>query len=171
MKSGRSAAPGRKPKPKPRPKAAAAKSEGPSAAIGPKLRELYSAKAVDHMLHPRNRGRIARPAGYGRVESGSNESVEFFIDLRGGSVTACLFETDGCAATLACASAATELAKGRTADDVLTGLTAAAIIEVLGGLPPGNTHCASLVARALRTAVLDARTPGSEPWKKLYRRF
>lgn len=171
MKPSRSAAPGRKPKPKPRSKAAAAKIEIPTAAVETRLRELYPAKAVDHMLHPRNRGRIARPAGYAKVESGPGESVEFFIDLRGGTVTACLFETDGCAATLACASAATELALGRTADEILGDLSPAAIIEALGGLPPGNTHCAGFVARALRTAVLDARTPGAEPWKKLYRRF
>jgi nitrogen fixation NifU-like protein len=161
-----------KAKARPGPQAArAAAPQGPARAIEGALREHYSAKAVDHMLRPRNAGRIARPAGYGRVESGHNESVEIFIDLEGGTVTACTFETDGCAATLACASAATELARGRTADEVLNAVTSAAIVEALGGLPPGNVHCAGLVAQALRTALLDARTPGPEPWKKLYRRF
>ncbi len=171
MTGKRGPAPGRKPKTKPRPKAGAVQPEGPSAAVVRQLRGLYSAKAVDHILRPRNMGRIARPAGYGRVESGHNESIEIFLDLQGATVTACTFETDGCAATLACASAATELVLGRTADDVLGEVTSAAILEALGGLPPGNVHCAGLVAHAVRTAVLDARTPGDEPWKKLYRRF
>jgi len=77
---------------------------------------------------------------------------------------------DGCAATLACASAASELAERRDLNDVLAAVTAERILQTLGGLPEGNVHCAHRVAEAFRQAVADGFELKAAPWKKLYRK-
>jgi NifU-like protein involved in Fe-S cluster formation len=118
-----------------------------------KLREHYSEKAVDHMLRPRNMGPLRRPDGQARTESGHGEAVEFFLQLDEERISACAFWTDGCAATLACASAATELARDKPLDKVQAVVTAERILTELDGLPEGNVHCAHFVAAAFREAA------------------
>ena len=135
-----------------------------------KLRELYSAGAVEHMLNPRNMRPVPQADGHAKADSGHGETVEFFLLLEGDTIADCSFQTDGCAATLACASAATELAAGLTLDEAPFAVTAERILQALDGLPAGNVHCSALVAQAFRSAVADARDTAAEPWKKLYRR-
>jgi NifU-like protein involved in Fe-S cluster formation len=135
-----------------------------------KLREHYSERTVDHMLRPRNMGPLRHPDGQARTESGHGEAVEFFLQLDGERISDCAFWTDGCAATLACASAATELARDKPLDKVLAVVTAERILTELDGLPEGNVHCAHLVASAFREAAADARSQRADPWKKLYRK-
>ena len=135
-----------------------------------KLRELYSARAVEHMLNPRNMRSVPQADGQAKADSGHGETVEFFLLLEGDTITDCAFQTDGCAATLACASAATELAAGLTLDEAPFAVTAKRILQALDGLPAGNVHCGALVAQAFRSAVADARDTAAEPWKKLYRK-
>jgi len=135
-----------------------------------KLRELYSARAVDHMLKPRNMRPVPQADGHAKADSGRGETVEFFLLLEGDAIADCAFQTDGCAATLAFASAATELAVGLTLDAAPFVVTAERILQALDGLPAGNVHCGALVAQAFRSAVTDARDTAAEPWKKLYRK-
>jgi NifU-like protein involved in Fe-S cluster formation len=135
-----------------------------------KLLEIYSERAVDHMLNPRNMRPVPQADGQAKADSGHGETVEFFLRLEGGLIIDCAFQTDGCAATLACASAATELAVGLTLDEAPLAVTAERVLQALGGLPPGNVHCGALVAQAFRSSVADARDTAAEPWKKLYRR-
>lgn len=145
--------------------------EDPNVLVLPKLREHYSDKAIEHMLHPRNMRRLEQPTGYARVDTGHDEQLEIFLELDQETVTACAFQTNGCAATLACASAVTELAVGKTIREILSEVTTEAILRALEGLPPGNIHCAGLAADAVRTALADAMSQSHQPWKKLYRRI
>ena len=135
-----------------------------------KLRENYSERAVDHMLRPKNMRRVTKPDGYARVAMDNGEMVEFFLTVSRGAVTECAFQTDGCAATLACASAVSELAERQDLNEVLTAVTAERILQTLGGLPEGNVHCAHRVAEAFRQAVADGFELKAAPWKKLYRK-
>lgn len=135
-----------------------------------KLLEHYSVRAVDHMLRPRNMGPVRQSDGHARTESGHGEAVEFFLQLDGDRISDCAFWTDGCAATMACASAATELARDAPLDRAPAAVTAELILAALDGLPEGNVHCAHLVATAFREAAADARSQRADPWKKLYRK-
>lgn len=135
-----------------------------------KLRNLYSARAVEHMLNPRNMRPVSQADGHAKAVSGDGETVEFFLLLDGDIITDCAFQTDGCAATLACASAATELAAGLSLGEAPLSVTAERILKALDGLPAGNVHCSALVAQAFRSAAADARQIAAEPWKKLYRK-
>lgn len=135
-----------------------------------KLRENYSERAVDHMLNPRNKRRVPRPDGYAKATTDGGETVEFFIHVRGNVLTEIAFETDGCAATLACASAAAELAANKTLTQAPAAVSARAIIRALDGLPRGNIHCAPFVAEVFHRAVADAWNHRDAPWKSLYRK-
>jgi NifU-like protein involved in Fe-S cluster formation len=135
-----------------------------------RLRENYSERAVDHMLHPRGMNRLNRPDGYVRTETENGETIEFFIRLDGETLAECTFQTTACAATLAYASAAAELAQDQHLRDVLAVVTSERILRELDGLPEGNVPCSGHVVAAFREAVADAMRHSAEPWKKLYRK-
>jgi len=140
------------------------------------VRAAYSETAAEHILRPRNlcgrggpEGGVARPDGVGVAGSGCGETVKVWLELARGRVSRAGFWTDGCAATVACGSMATELALGKPVAEALA-VDALAIADALDGLPAGNLHCAELAARALGAALRDCLATAREPWKKLYRK-
>src|SRR5207249_5084573 len=71
------------------------------------------------------------------------------------------FQSFGCETAIAVASLATELIKGKTADEALAMKTEDLAGE-LGPLPPMKIHCAQLVEGALRSA-LDPHSAETKP--------
>jgi NifU-like protein involved in Fe-S cluster formation len=67
------------------------------------------------------------------------------------------FQAFGCQTAIAVASMATELLRGKTADEA-RHLTAQDLAGDLGALPPMKIHCGQLVEGALRNA-LDQSSP------------
>lgn len=67
------------------------------------------------------------------------------------------FQTFGCQTAIAVASMATDLIRGKTAEEALA-LSGEDLSAPLGPLPPMKIHCAQLVEGALR----DALAPGEE---------
>ena len=134
-----------------------------------RLQEVYSATTVEHVLHPRNTEPIPNPDGFGEIQSGHHESLKIWLRVRNDIILASAFWTNGCAATIACGSMTTEIAKDKTVSEALT-ITAGDIAEALVDLPKGNFHCAELAAGALRLALKDCLAMQQQPWKKLYRK-
>src|SRR5689334_17278757 len=62
------------------------------------------------------------------------------------------FQSFGCETAIAVASLATELIRGKTADEALS-LKTEELAGELGPLPPMKIHCAQLVEGALRSAL------------------
>lgn len=62
------------------------------------------------------------------------------------------FQTFGCETAIAVASLATQLIRGKTAEEALA-MDGAALSAPLGPLPPMKIHCAQLVEGALRQAL------------------
>ena len=62
------------------------------------------------------------------------------------------FQSFGCETAIAVASLATELIRGKTAEEALT-LKTEELAGELGPLPPMKIHCAQLVEGALRSAL------------------
>jgi NifU-like protein involved in Fe-S cluster formation len=62
------------------------------------------------------------------------------------------FQSFGCETAIAVASLATELIRGKTAEEALA-LKTAELAGELGPLPPMKIHCAQLVEGALRSAL------------------
>lgn len=134
-----------------------------------KLRALYSETAIDHILRPHNLGSFPNPDGYAACDTGDGETIKIWLRIRKDIIEEAAFQTNGCAATIACASVSTDLVKGRSVAQALS-LSAQEIADALTGLPPGNFHCAELAAHAVRAALRDFLSIQQQPWKKLYRK-
>ena len=94
--------------------------------------------------------------------------MEVFLAVRNRRITRARFDTLGCGFTLACGSAAMEMAEGGTVFDAMK-IDAKRITQSLGGLPESHRHCAELAAEALKKAVQDYLFRGKESWKNPYR--
>ena len=96
--------------------------------------------------------------------------MEMSVRVDNDVVTACGFLTDGCGTTMVCGSAATWLATNRTFIEALGAVTSRGILELLGGLPEADVHCAELAAETLRRALADSLANKNTPWKAPYRK-
>jgi nitrogen fixation NifU-like protein len=134
-----------------------------------KLRAFYSETTIDHIVRPRNVEGIPNPDGFAACRSGCGETMKISLNVRNNVVADAAFWTDGCAATVACGSMATDLVKGKAVSQGLA-LTARSIAEALVDLPEGNFHCAELAAHTLSVALRDYLSTTQQPWKRLYRK-
>ena len=117
----------------------------------------YSATLVDHFLNPRNAGMMQAPDGVGEDEyEGCGDLTRFFLRVRDGRAVEVRFQTYGCGPTIAAASVASELARGRAVEE-LSQVKAGEIEAALDGLPDDRRHAAEVAAAALRAAALAAR--------------
>jgi nitrogen fixation NifU-like protein len=116
----------------------------------------YSERLVDHFLNPRNAGLMREPDGVGSDEyAGCGDLTRVFLRVREGRAAEGRFQAYGCGPTIAAASVATELATGRTLED-LAALKAQEVEDALDGLPEDRRHAAEVAAGAVRAAALDA---------------
>lgn len=81
--------------------------------------------------------------------------MEIFLRLEGNVVSNASFLTDGCGCSSVCASVACELAIGKEPEGI-ADVTGEMILEILGGLPDDNVHCAFLAAETLQVAADDS---------------
>lgn len=136
-----------------------------------RLKASYSKTVVDHCLHPRNLKKMDQADGYARSLAEDGDMIEVFVLFEKNTVLDCTFQTNGCAATMACGSLATELVKNKTYSKALEAASPQNIIDGLDGLPQGNLHCAHLVSRIFRLAIVDGKNQNKTPWKRAYRRY
>jgi nitrogen fixation protein NifU and related proteins len=114
---------------------------------------MYSATVLDHFHNARNVGALEAPDAVGVAgEPGHGNYLILDLQLSGDRITACGFQTFGCAPAIAAGSLLTELIKGRTVAEALA-LTPAQLEEALGGLPLGRRHCAALAIEALHDGL------------------
>ena len=133
------------------------------------VRKVYSEKTVAHAMNPRNVGEMNDADGYGTALGHCGDSVEIWLRVRNDKVIQAQFWTDGCAATIASGSAATEIVKGKPIA-VAQRITMEDVLDELEGLPEENEHCAVLAANAVKNAVKDYLVLKREPWKKAYKK-
>ncbi len=116
----------------------------------------YSAAVLDHYRNPRNPGRLPRDAPdvgtgeAGEPEEGDLVRIQLRADAR-GRVHDVRFQAFGCTATIASASLATELARGRELAE-LAAVTADELARRLS-LAPERARSAGLAAAALARAA------------------
>jgi nitrogen fixation NifU-like protein len=117
---------------------------------------IYSAALIDHFRNPRNAGMMRDPDGVGEGEfKECMDLARFYLRVRDGRVLEARFQTYGCGPTIAASSAGTELAAGRSLED-LADLPEARVLDAVGGLPEERRHAAQVVALAIRAAARDA---------------
>src|SRR5882724_1101647 len=111
----------------------------------------------DAMLNPRNMGEMAGADSVGTVgNSECGEMLRMWVKFKEENgkkvIDRATFQSFGCETAIAVASLATELIRGKTAQEALAMKTEELAGE-LGPLPPMKIHCAQLVEGALRSAL------------------
>ena len=106
------------------------------------------------MVFPRNTGELKEHSCFGIVNDDNDETIAIWLKIENGKVTEASFTADDCITCTACASAVTEMAWGKTTDEVLA-FTAQDVIDSLQGLPDEDHHCAELAVETIKTAVKD----------------
>jgi nitrogen fixation NifU-like protein len=80
--------------------------------------------------------------------------MAIWLKIENGKVANASFTCDECITCTACGSVITELARGKTPEEVLA-ITPQKVIDMLQGLPEEDHHCANLAVDTVKTAVND----------------
>ena len=112
----------------------------------------YGEKVYERWRNPKYGGRMESPTGHGRVTGSCGDTMEIYLCLEGDVVSDASFTTDGCGCSAVCASVACELAIKKDVH-LVADVTGDEILEVLGGLPEDDVHCAFLAAQTLQSAL------------------
>src|ERR1700756_5043244 len=109
------------------------------------------------VANPQNMGEIAGADSIGTVgNSECGEMLRMWVKFKEENgkkvIDRATFQSFGCETAIAVASLATELIRGKTAEEALAMKTEELAGE-LGPLPPMKIHCAQLVEGALRSAL------------------
>ena len=114
---------------------------------------LRSPEFIDHLTNPRNAGEMENPDAFVEVSNPvCGDELQLSLKVEDGRITDARFKAYGCAAALAASSLLTELAKGKTVEEV-RGITAQGIAEGLGGLPKHKIHAGDLAEDAINEAL------------------
>jgi nitrogen fixation NifU-like protein len=115
----------------------------------------YSTKVFDHFLTPRNCGALVDANGIGEIgDPECGDQLKVFVRIEDDIVRDISFQIKGCPAAVACASAMTELVKGKPVSEAML-VSDDQIIEYIDGLPEFKEHCSALGASGFRVAVMD----------------
>lgn len=113
---------------------------------------MFAAQLLDHFEHPRHAGDLPDADAVVLTENPAcGDVLELALKQQGGRLVA-RFKAKGCVPAMACGSALTELVAGRSRDEALS-LTAEAVAQAVGSLPPGSRHAAELAIEALHAAL------------------
>jgi nitrogen fixation NifU-like protein len=114
---------------------------------------MYSAQVLDHFEHPRNAGAVENPDASVRIENPAcGDVLELTLKIAGGKIAEIRFRAKGCVAAMACGSAITELAGGKSVE-AAKKLNREELVQTVGGLPEASSHAGHLAMDAL-AAVL-----------------
>ncbi len=124
---------------------------------------IYSEKVMDHFMSPRNVGEIENPDGIGEVGNPvCGDMMTFYIKVKDDHLEDVKFKTFGCGAAIAVSSMVSEMALGKTLDEVMK-ISPRKVAEELEGLPKQNLHCSNLGAQALHKAIEKYRSKKEKP--------
>lgn len=114
---------------------------------------MYSAQLLDHFQNPRNVGDVPDADAATEVQNPvCGDVIRLSLKMEGGRISAIGFKAKGCVPAMACGSAVTELALGRSSADAMR-LTREDVVTAVGGLPQASTHAAQLAIDVLSAAI------------------
>ena len=117
--------------------------------------KTYGQAAFDRWKSPRCMYEMQNPDGHGRVSGECGDTIQIFLKFNNsGRVNEASFITDGCGPSGICSSFTVETAMGKSPDNLID-ITGDTILELAGGLPEDDRHCAFLSAAALQAALDD----------------
>ncbi len=114
---------------------------------------MYSPQVLDHFEHPRNPGAVEDPDASVQIENPAcGDILKLTLRLSNGRIEKIRFLARGCVASMACASALTELVSGKTVEQARK-LNTEDVLAAVGGLPPASSHAAHLAIDTLAAAL------------------
>ena len=116
------------------------------------MRKVYSETTIDHAMNPRNVGEMADADGFAKLTGSCGDTIEIWLKVKNGTVADATFMTDGCGTSIASGSIVTEMAKGKSVDE-LRNISQRDVLSALDGLPEESEHCALLAVDTLKEAV------------------
>jgi nitrogen fixation protein NifU and related proteins len=118
--------------------------------------------------NPQNLGEMADADAVGTVGSADcGDMLRMWVKFKEQDgrkvIDKATFQTFGCQTAIAVASMATDLIRGKTAEEALS-MSGEDLSAPLGPLPPMKIHCAQLVEGALKDALNsgDAKAPAAQ---------
>ncbi len=114
------------------------------------------------LANPQNMGELANADSIGTVGNADcGEMLRLWVKFKEQNgrkvIDRATFQSFGCETAIAVASLATELIRGKTAEEALA-LKTEELAGELGPLPPMKIHCAQLVEGAIRSALDPEKT-------------
>jgi len=124
-------------------------------------------RIAEAIANPKNMGEMQSADAVGTVGSPNcGDMVRMWIKFREENgkkvIDRATFQTFGCETAIAVASLATELVKGKTAEEAMA-LSGEELAAELGPLPPMRIHCGQLVEGALRNALTQTTEDAGQP--------
>jgi SUF system NifU family Fe-S assembly protein len=114
---------------------------------------MYSAQLLDHFQHPRNAGDLTNADVSAQVENPAcGDILKLTLKISDGRIDQIGFRAKGCVPALACASALTELVKGKTISEA-TKMSREELVAAVGGIPEASTHASHLAMETLAAAL------------------
>jgi nitrogen fixation NifU-like protein len=114
---------------------------------------MYSAQLLDHFQNPRNAGELTDANAIAEIDNPvCGDVLRLMLKITEDRIAEIRFKAKGCVASMACASALTELAHGKSIDQA-RALTREDITAAVGGLPQASAHAAHLSLDALSAAL------------------
>ncbi|OEU69920.1 MAG: iron-sulfur cluster assembly scaffold protein [Desulfuromonadales bacterium C00003093] len=127
---------------------------------------MYTDIVMDHFKNPRNMGRIDDAQMLIQVgDPGCGDSLLIFMKIEDDVLVDIKYKIYGCAAAIATSSLGSEMAKGKTLDELLE-FKAEDVSKALGGLPDEKEHCSNLIASALHAGIIEYRVNRNDPDKE-----
>jgi len=125
--------------------------------------QQMSEEILEHLMHPKNYGKLELPDGVGiGYDEKSGEYVIFYLGFDGETISELSFATNGCQDTVILGSVFTEMIK---ATDLKTAQqTSQALFAKVQSSPPKQQACATMVLTAFDAALInrDTRRAGGE---------
>jgi nitrogen fixation protein NifU and related proteins len=114
---------------------------------------MYSALLLDHFQKPRNAGDIPDADATAEIENPvCGDVLRLSLKVADGRIVEIRFKAKGCVPTMACASALTELARGKTLAEAQS-LHRDLVIAAVHGVPQASTHAVQLALDTLAAAL------------------
>ena len=120
------------------------------------MSSLYSPAVLDHFKNPRNAGDL--PSATIEVEVSNpvcGDIMRLSVRVESGRIAEARFKTRGCVTAIACGSLLTEMLHGRSLKEA-RGISAEALSQALGGLPPTTFHGSQLACDAVAAVLAKA---------------
>ncbi len=131
------------------------------------MNEDLQKRIQEALANPQNLGELANADAVGTVGNADcGEMLRLWVKFKQQDgrkvIDRATFQSFGCETAIAVASLATELIRGKTAEEALS-LKTEELAGELGPLPPMKIHCAQLVEGALRSALSPQVAAGDKP--------